>query len=313
MPFIDYYDPEYVLILAGDHIYKMDYEMMLHFHKQTNADVSIAVFKVPLSEAHRFGVMNTQGDNRIIEFEEKPENPKSSLASMGIYIFKWSALKSAMSYIEGQHSDSDFGKHVIPYMLNSGYRLYAYEYEGFWKDVGTLEAYWQANMELIDLVPVFNLYEPYWKIYTKNAIQPPQYIGRDANVETCILGDGTEIYGNVYNSVIGSNVIIEKGAMVKNSIIMNGTVIKSNCDLNRVIIGEETLIGENTIIGCFEFAENDEFPKIYTSGLTVIGEKTIIPNGVSIGKNCSLYGKLHKEDFADNMLLSGKNLIREEE
>jgi len=311
IPFIEYYDPEYVLILSGDHIYKMDYEMMLNFHKKKNADASIAVFKVPMEEAHRFGIMNTDENLKIIEFEEKPEKPKNNLASMGIYIFKWSVLKKALLAIEEKQSNSDFGKHVIPFVLENGFNLYAYQFNGFWKDVGTLEAYWEANMELINIVPQFNLYEPYWKIYTKNEIQPPQFLGSNAIVETCILGDGTEIYGEVYHSVIGSNVFIEEGCVIKDSIIMSNSIIKKNSHLDRVIVSEETIIDKEVIIGAGESIINEEFPKIYYSGLTAIGEKTYIPSNVIIGKNCALYGKLSKDDFSNGILKSGKNLIKE--
>ena len=312
IPFIEYYNPDYVLILSGDHIYKMDYEMMLNNHKKKNADGSIAVFQVPIEEAHRFGIMNTDEDLRIVEFDEKPQKPKNDLASMGIYIFKWDVLKKALLAIEEKQSNSDFGKHIIPFMLENNFSLYAYEFEGFWKDVGTLEAYWEANMELIDIVPEFNLYEPYWKIYTKNEMQPPQFLGEKAVVETTILGDGTEIFGEVYNSVVGSNVFIEEGCVVKNSIIMSNTTIKKNCQLDRVIVSEETVIEEGVFIGGGELQENEEWPKIYDSGLTVIGEKTNIPSGVTIGKNCALYGQLTNEDFVNNILDSGKNLIKEE-
>ncbi|PKM95274.1 MAG: glucose-1-phosphate adenylyltransferase [Firmicutes bacterium HGW-Firmicutes-1] len=312
IPFMDYYDPEYVLILSGDHIYKMDYEMMLNCHKKKNADATIAVLKVPLDEAHRFGIMNTGEDNKIVEFEEKPKNPKNDLASMGIYIFNWKVLKQALLANEKRHDDSDFGKHIIPSLLKKGNSLYAYEFDGFWKDVGTLEAYWQANMELINIVPEFNLYEPYWKIYTKNAIQPPQFIGSDANLETCILGDGTEIYGEVYNSVIGSNVTIGKGTVIKNSIIMSDTKISDNCYIDRTIIAEECNIGDGVKLGYGDYSINKELPNIYESGLTVIGEKTFIPNNVVVGKNCALYGKLNSANFLNNRLESGENLILEE-
>lgn len=312
IPYVDYYDPEYVLILSGDHIYKMDYEMMLSYHKKKNADVSIAVFKVPMEEASRLGIMNTDDSGKIIEFEEKPAKPKSNLASMGIYIFNWKLLKQALLDSEKRHGDSDFGKHIIPYMLEQGYHLVAYEFDGFWKDVGTLEAYWQANMELIDLVPEFNLYEPYWKIYTKNQIQPPEYLGDSANVETCILGDGTEVYGEIYNSVIGSNVYIGKGTVIKNSIIMSDTVIDENCVIDRTIIAENCSIGKGVIIGEGDNVINEEYPKIYDSGLTVIGDYTTIPSGVTIGKNCSLSGKLEAKHFKDAKLESGKNLYVEE-
>lgn len=312
IPYMDYYNPEYVLILSGDHIYKMDYEMMLNFHKKNNADVTIAVLKVPTEEAHRFGIMNTEADHRIVEFEEKPENPKSDLASMGIYIFNWKILKQALLDNEKSHDDCDFGKHIIPYLLNIGMQMYAYEFDGFWKDVGTLEAYWEANMELINIIPEFNLYEPYWKIYTNNSIQPPQYIGDEANLETCVLGDGTEVYGEIYNSVVGSNVTIGKGTVVKDSIIMSDTKIESNCLIERCIIAEGCSIGQGVKLGYGDFALNKELPSVYESGLTVVGEKTTIPNDVIVGKNCALYGDINQIHFKGGNLESGENIIIEE-
>jgi glucose-1-phosphate adenylyltransferase len=311
LAFLEYYDPEYVLILSGDHIYKMDYEMMLNIHKKKGADATIAVFQVPIEDAHRFGIMNTDENNRIVEFEEKPEEPKNNLASMGIYIFNWKSLKQALTHVEEIHDNSDFGKHIIPFMLNSGNKLYAYEFDGFWKDVGTLEAYWEANMELIKLVPEFNLYEAYWKIYTKSEIQPPQYIAENASVETCILGEGTEIYGKVYNSVIGSNVIVGKNTIIKDSIIMSNTKIKDNCEIYRSIISEEAEIGNNVKIGVGENVVNKEQPKIYDSGISVVGDKTVVPDNILIGKNCALYGKLTVDNFNKNRLESGYNMIIE--
>ncbi len=312
IPFVDYYDPEYVLILSGDHIYKMDYEMMLNHHKEQNADVSIAVMKVPMDEAHRFGIMNTDDTGKIIEFQEKPDLPKNDLASMGIYIFKWKVLKDALIKAEKNHMNSDFGKHVIPFCLECGYHTVAYEFEGFWRDVGTLESYWQTNMELISLVPDFNLYEAYWKIFTKSSIQPPQYIASEAVVNKCILGEGAEIYGEVHNSVIGSNVTIEEGAKVYDSIIMNKAVIKKNATITRGVIAEEALVGENVTIGEGPNTINEEFPKIYYSGISVVGDRTIVPDNIKIGKNCALNGQMCVQDFPDMKLESGKNMLNEE-
>lgn len=312
IPFLDYYNPEYVLILSGDHIYKMDYEMMLNQHKKRNADATIAVIQVPLDEAHRFGIMNTDEELRIVEFEEKPANPKSDLASMGIYIFSWKVLRQALISAEESYSDSDFGKHIIPKMLEQNYELFAYKFEGFWKDVGTLEAYWQANMQLIDLIPEFNLYEAYWKIYTKNEIQPPQYIAKGAVVDTCILGEGTEVHGEVYHSVIGSNVRIMEGAIIRDAIIMSDAVIEAGAQIYRGIIAEGAVIGAGSKIGIGDNTINEEYPKVYDSGLSVIGEKTVLPAGVVVGKNCAVYGLVSELDFPDNQLASGKNAIVEE-
>ena len=207
LDYIDTYNPDYVLILSGDHIYKMDYEVMLDFHKENNADVTIAVMPVPMEEASRFGIMITDEDNRITEFEEKPEHPRSNLASMGIYIFSWPILRNALIQLSSQPG-CDFGKHIIPYCQENGNRLFAFEFNGYWKDVGTLGSYWEANMELIDIIPEFNLYEEFWKIYTKSDAIPPQYISAESKIERSIISGGSEIYGDVFNSVIGSGVTI---------------------------------------------------------------------------------------------------------
>ena len=196
--YIDSYNPDYVLILSGDHIYKMDYEVMLDYHKSNNAALTIATMPVPLSEASRFGIVITDENGRIREFEEKPANPRSNLASMGIYIFTWSVLREAL-LAQKDVPNCDFGKHVIPYCHERGERIFAYEYNGYWKDVGTLGSYWEANMELIDIVPVFNLYEEFWKIYTRTDSLPPQYIAGNAHVERSLLGESSEIYGEVYS------------------------------------------------------------------------------------------------------------------
>lgn len=310
--FINNYSPEYVLILSGDHIYKMDYEKMLNYHIKKNADATIAVFEVPIDEAHRFGIMNTDNDNKIIQFDEKPKIPKNNLASMGIYIFSWKILKNALAKTNSMYPKNDFGKHVIPYLLNEGYNLYAYKFHGFWKDVGTLHAYWEANMELIKLIPDFNLYETYWNIYTKNEIQPPQYISADAYIDKCIIGEGTIIEGKVYNSVIGSNVSIGKDTIIKDSIIMSNTVIGDGCRIYKSILSEESIIGDNVKMGIGENAVSREYPELYNTGISVIGERTSIPDNINIGKNCAVYGKLVDEDFRYNALPSGESIIKKE-
>ena len=306
---MEQYNPDYVLILSGDHIYKMDYKIMLDYHKANNADITIAAMPVPIEEANRFGIVVTDTDNRITEFEEKPENPKSNLASMGIYIFSWKVLKNALIALKDQ-KECDFGKHVIPYCFENNKRLFAYEYNGYWKDVGTLGSYWEANMELIDIIPVFNLYEEFWKIYTRTDAIPPQYIAADAYIEKSIIGDGTEVYGKVYNSVIGSGVIIEEGAVVRDSIIMQDTVIGKNSNINKAIIAEEVVIGNNVELGIGEEAENVLKPKIYNSGLVTIGECSVIPDGVKIGKNTAISGETKPEDYPEGLLASGGVIIK---
>ena len=209
LEYIESYNPEYVLILGGDHIYKMDYEVMLDFHKSRNAAITIACMPVPWEEASRFGVVVADETGHIKEFEEKPEKPSSNLASMGIYIFNWPILKEALLTLKDQPG-CDFGMHVIPYVHEKTQSCYAYEFNGYWKDVGTLGSYWESNMELIDIIPEFNLYEEFWKIYTNNDMITPLYFADGSKVDRCIVGEGSEIYGEVYNSVIGSGVVIEK-------------------------------------------------------------------------------------------------------
>ena len=309
LEYMEQYNPDYVLILSGDHIYKMDYEVMLDFHKESGAEVTIAAMPVPIEEASRFGVVVTDNDNKITEFEEKPEHPKSNLASMGIYIFSWKVLKDALIKLKDQQ-ECDFGKHVIPYCFNNNKRIFAYEYNGYWKDVGTLGSYWEANMELVDIVPEFNLYEEFWKIYTKTDAIPPQYIDEAAKVSKCIIGEGTEIYGTVENSVIGSCVTIGEGAVVKDSIIMNGVTIEAGAYVEKGIIAENVKVGANAKLGVGEEAVNEMKPNIYAFGLVTIGENSVIPEGVTIGKNTAIFGDTDPSDYPDGTLPSGGSIIK---
>ena len=303
------YNPDYVLILSGDHIYKMDYKIMLDYHKANNADITIAAMPVPMEEASRFGIVVTDEDNRITEFEEKPTQPKSNLASMGIYIFSWKVLKEALIKLKDQN-ECDFGKHVIPYCFENNKRIFAYEYNGYWKDVGTLSSYWEANMELIDIIPVFNLYEEFWKIYTRTDTIPPQYIGENAYIEKSIIGDGTEIYGKVYNSVIGAGVVIEEGTVVRDSIIMNNSVIGKDSIVTKSIIAEDVQIGSHVELGAGEEAENVFKPKIYNSGLVTVGECSVIPDNVTVGKNTAISGETTIDDYQEGQLASGGIIIK---
>ena len=309
MAYMEQYNPDYVLILSGDHIYKMDYEVMLDFHKANKADVTIACMPVPIEEASRFGIMVTDETFRVTEFEEKPEHPSSNLASMGIYIFSWPVLKEALYALKDQQS-CDFGKHILPYCKDKGQRLFAYEYNGYWKDVGTLGSYWEANMELIDIIPEFNLYEEYWKIYTKSDVIPPQYIADDAEIERSIIGEGTEVYGKVINSVIGSGVTIEKGAVVRDSIVMQGTHIGACTVVDKAIIAENVTIGANAEVGFGDYAPSTYDPKVYQFDLVTIGEHSVIPENVKIGKNTAISGVTVLEDYPDGLLASGDSIIK---
>jgi len=307
--YIDTYHPDYVLILSGDHIYKMDYELMLDFHKENGASVTIAAMPVPMEEASRFGIVITDENGQIQEFEEKPENPRSNLASMGIYIFSWPVLRQALIDKKDQPG-CDFGKHIIPYCFENGNPMYAYEFNGYWKDVGTLGSYWEANMELIDIIPEFNLYEEFWKIYTKSDAIAPEYISSNAKVTRSLISGASTIYGEVSNSVIGSGVVIEEGAVVRDSIIMKGTVIGKGAVIDKAIIAEDVEVGDGVVMGIGEEAPNELQPKVYSFGLVTVGEDSYIPPNVRIGKNTAISGNTTPEDYPDGELKSGKSIIK---
>ena len=311
LAYMETYNPDYVLILSGDHIYKMDYEVMLDYHKANKADVTIACMPVPMEEASRFGIMITDGNGKITEFEEKPEHPRSNLASMGIYIFSWPALKESLLALKDQ-PNCDFGKHILPYCRDNGKRLFAYEFNGYWKDVGTLGSYWEANMELIDIIPEFNLYEEFWKIYTKGDIIRPQYISSEAVVERSIISEGAEIYGEVHNSVIGAGVTIKAGSVVRDSIIMKETTIESGCTIDKSIIAENVTVGENVVMGVGEEAPNVLKPAVYAFGLVTIAENSVIPSNVKIGKNTAISGKTTAEDYPGGELVSGGAIVKKD-
>lgn len=272
--FIKQFDPDYVLILSGDHIYKMNYSLMLNYHILKNADCTIAAIKVPLEEASRFGILNTNEDGTIYEFEEKPKNPKSTLASMGIYIFSAAKL---YKYLEEDNNDTtssnDFGKNILPKMLSCGERMLAYEFSGYWKDVGTINSLYEANMDLLGDKPNFDVADSNWKIQSKSPLAPPQYIGDDAKTVNSIIMSGCEIDGTVENSVLASGVIVKKGAVVKNSIVMAETVIGENSTVEYSIIDENTIIGKNCKIG-----ESKESGK----GITVLARNLQFKDGSEV-------------------------------
>jgi glucose-1-phosphate adenylyltransferase len=249
--YIESYDPEYVLVISGDHIYKMDYKKMLDQHIATNADATISVINVPWSEADRFGIMDVDPNtNRIVEFEEKPKSPKSNLASMGIYIFKWQVLKSyLLKEEENMSSSKDFGKDIIPAMLEEEKNLFAYHFSGYWKDVGTIESYWEANMDLLstDTNPI--LQHPEWPIYTADSLQPPMYLDEGGELQQSLVSEGCQIEGRVENSVLFYGVKVGKGAVIKDSVILPNTVIEENTAITRAVIGSSTIIERGVKIG----------------------------------------------------------------
>lgn len=275
--FIEKYDPEYILVLSGDHIYTMDYDKMIDYHERNGADATIAVMEVPIEEASRFGIMNTDADMKVIEFEEKPPVPKNNLASMGIYVFSWQKLKDyLLADAKDPDSANDFGKNIIPNMLNNGEKMIAYLFSGYWKDVGTIESLWEANMDLLKEKPELDLHDESWRIYGRNLIKPPHSVGEDAKLVNSIVGDGCRVLGEVENSILFPSVVVEKGAVVKDSIVMQETVIHAGAVVTRAIIDEEVTILENAKIGGNE-------------KITVIGSELTIPAGAEIKEGEMLY------------------------
>ena len=290
--FIDNYNPDYVLILSGDHIYKQDYREMLRAHIEADADATIAVREVPWEEASRFGIMNTDEEGNIVEFEEKPANPKSNLASMGVYIFSWKTLREHLIADEqNPDSNNDFGQNIIPAMLSGGQKLLAFTFDGYWKDVGTIFSLWESNMDILDRPQEINLQDALWRIYTRNILQPSHYIGENATVVDSILTDGVEIYGSVRHSIISSGAIVEEGAEVKDSILMPGAVVKKGCKIDKCIIGIDTIIGENVEAGISVKEGREDFinEKFCSDGITVFGSGLVIADDVKIVGNSMLF------------------------
>lgn len=285
--FIKQFSPDYVLILSGDHIYKMDYSRMLNFHTLKDADCTIAAINVPIEEASRFGILNTKEDGEIYEFEEKPKKPKSTLASMGIYIFKAEKL---YKYLEEDNAktqtSNDFGKDILPTMLASGEKMMAYEFEGYWKDVGTIQSLYEANMDLLGDTPKFDVTDANWKIQSRNPLSSPQYLGEGSKVNNSIIMSGSEIYGTVENSILSSNVTVKKGAVVRNSIIMSDVTVDENAVIEYSIIDENTVIGKDAKIG-------EEMSS--GKGIAVIGRELNVADGVTVLGGAMVENDLVKE------------------
>lgn len=269
--YIDQMDPQYVLVLSGDHIYKMDYEEMLENHKANNASLSVAVIEVPLKEASRFGIMNTDENDRIIEFEEKPEEPQNNLASMGIYIFNWGRLRNVL--LNSYNKDGqmiDFGKHVIPSYLDSGENVIAYRFKGYWKDVGTIESLWEANMEFIEQDMKLDIRDKSWRVYSKNPISPPHFLTETGSVKDSLITDGCYIAGDIRHTILSEDVQVKEGSEVTDSVIMPGATIGKNVRIHRAIIGENAIIGDNAVIDG-------------TDEIAVVGYSEVI--GVTVDEN----------------------------
>ncbi len=282
IPFIERYDPEYVLVLSGDHIYKMDYSRMIKQHKKSGSDCTIAVLNVSLEEAKRFGIMNANPDGTIYEFEEKPANPKSTLASMGIYVFTWSKLKKYLvEDAAKENSSNDFGKDVIPAMLSGGEKLCVYRFDDYWKDVGTVESLWDANLDLLNPNIDLNLADPNWKIYSKNESLPPQYVSADAKIENSLISEGCEVCGNVDFSILFSNVTVEPGAQVMYSLIMPGAKIESGAVVKYAIVAENAVVKSGATVG----ESPEDCKNLDDWGIAVIGD------GITVGKNAVIGAK----------------------
>lgn len=274
--FIERYNPDYILVLSGDHIYKMDYSEMIRYHEENNADATIAVIEVPMEEASRFGIMNTDSEQRIVEFEEKPAHPKSNLASMGIYVFSWQKVKKYMvEDNEDPNSSNDFGKNIIPNMLNGGERMFAYLFKGYWKDVGTVDSLWESNMELLQEHPPIDLHDEYFKVFSRNTNKPPHYAGEHAELVNSIVSDGCFIEGKVENSILFPGVVIGEGSVVKDSIIFQDTRIEKNCNVVKTIVDEETVIKDGAQIGG-------------EGAITVVGTNVVVEENAAVASGAMI-------------------------
>lgn len=289
--FVDQYNPDYVLILSGDHIYKMDYNAMLNFHIEKKAVATIAVLPVPMEEAHRFGIMNTDEQDRIVSFEEKPKQPKSNKASMGIYIFNWKELKDCMREDDANpDSSNDFGNDIIPMIINAGHAVYAYPFHGYWKDVGTIQSLWDANMDILSTPPKLVLNDPQWRIYSRNPIMPPHYVGENASITQSLVTEGCRVEGKVHHSVLFSNVLVEAGAEIYDSVIFPGATVRSGAKVYQAIVGENSEIGDNAVIGG-PLRLGDTVDNSLTGTITLVGNdiciqpETYLPQGTVATEN----------------------------
>jgi glucose-1-phosphate adenylyltransferase len=296
-------DIDEVLVLSGDHVYKMDYSTMLEFHRNEGADVTLAVTRMPQEELYRFGTVSVNDEGQIVRFQEKNPNPQSNLVSMGVYIFNTSILRQWLEIRTGH----DFGRNVFPRMVNKG-KIYAYAFDGYWRDIGTVESYWQANMEVLAMSQLF-LSDIDWPLYTKETEVPPTKVGDNATVSNCLLSAGCRIDGHVERSIISTGVQVAEGALVKDSIIMDNTQIGRNCIIDRSILDKEVKIETDACVGFGnDYRVNRGSPKVLNTGLTIIGKRTVIPEGYKIGRNCIVYDNAAGGDFPDSEVKSGETI-----
>lgn len=287
--FVDQYNPEHIVILSGDHIYKMDYNKMMQYHEEKGAAATIAVIPVPWEEASRFGIMETDNEGTITRFAEKPKEPKSNLASMGVYVFRWSALKEYLIRDEKTPgSENDFGKNIIPAMLEDGQKLCAYGFEGYWKDVGTVQSLWEANMDLLSDPPVLDMYDADWKIFSRNPVKPPHYVTDGASITNTCITEGCNIYGDVKNSILSESVTVGKGSVVEDSILFPGVTIGENTVLKKVIIGSDTVVGDNVVIGDKNIDSSEYESKYCSADITLVGGNLKLCDNTKIGVNAMI-------------------------
>lgn len=310
MSFIENKDPEDVVILSGDHVYEMDYSKMVDYHREKGADLTIAAQPVPYEEANRFGILDYNDDMRITDFVEKPENPPSNLASMGIYVFKKEVLLDVLNKYCSE-KDSDFGHHIIPPMIEKE-GVYLYEFNDYWKDVGTLAAYWESSLELTDPVPSLNLYNTDFKLHTRSEEKPPVKFGKDASASKSLISNGSIINGEVHNSIISPGVYVEEGAVVKDSIIFNDSIIRSNSVIEKAIIDKEVEVMANCKIGYGDdYTPNKDKPELLENGLNVIAKRATIPEGTTINRNCRIFSYVGVDDFTSKEIASGSTISSE--
>ncbi len=305
LEFIQRRDPKYVLILSGDHIYKMDYRKMIELHKEKNAALTIATQPVPLSEVSRFGIMSINADGEIIEFEEKPKKSKSNLASMGIYLFNFDLLKKVL--LDVKQDDLDFGKHIIPHLIQTTEKeVYAYQFSDYWMDVGTYDSYLDTNLAMTNDFTELDLYDPTWKVYTKSEDLPPVKVGSDARIQNSLVSNGCVIEGTVINSVLSPGVRVGKGSVIKDSVILNNVIISTDVTIQRSILDKKVTVGRNAYIGYGnDFTPNKQKPELLSTGITVVEKGAIIPSNTNIGRNCRVF-KTHK--FVSKDIPSGSTL-----
>ncbi|RMH69939.1 MAG: glucose-1-phosphate adenylyltransferase [Gemmatimonadetes bacterium] len=301
-----------VLVLSGDHIYKMNYAKMVDLHRKKQADLTVAVIPVPLKEASRFGIMQTNAEGQIIDFEEKPKHPKSNLASMGIYVFdKETLLQELREDAHKEGSSHDFGKDIIPKLVREQKRIFTYHFEGYWRDVGTIQSYWEANMDLLAPAPELNLHDQSWVIHTRSEEKPPvRLVGQNAAIRESLVSNGSVVRGKVENSVLSPGVVVEEGAVVKHSIIMNNTQIGKNCVVDHAILDKHIVVHPNSRIGYGDdMTSNYLYPSHLNTGITIVGKNAHIPEGITIGRNCRIGTDVQHADFQGKTLIASGQTI----